>query len=203
MDEQTDLGFEAENKNKKVIIGIIIFVILVIGAIWSGNKLKKSNEVSYDSSAIESDQPASPLAVERLNVCFHHATKTKRGFYDTIMLRVNINGTDIDGELSNYPAEKDSKIGLYKGTVGQADPITGERIATVWWDAVAEGTQVTEELIFKFTNTTATLQTGAMMDKGDGTYVYQDKTKLTNSVPLGQMACDSLTEKKTEMWITK
>ncbi len=203
-DNITDVSFEAENKNKKVIIGIIIFVVLVLLAIWSGNKLKNSNEVSYDSSLVDSQgQQASTAPVEKFAACFYHATKTKRGLYDTVMLRVNVNGTDIDGELSNYPAEKDSKIGLYKGTIGPVDPITGERLANVWWDSVAEGTQTTEELMFKFTQTKAVIEHGALVDKGDGTYIYKDKTKLTDSAPLEQISCDSLTEKKTEMWVTK
>lgn len=203
MDEITDVNFETENKNKKVIIGIIIFVVLVLLAIWSGNKLKNSSEVSYDSSSVDQQEPASQIPAEKLNICFYHATKTKKGFFDTVMLRVNMNGADVDGEFSNYPAEKDSKIGLFKGKVEPADPITGIRTATVWWDAVAEGKQVTEELMFTFNNTNANIKYGAMADQGDGTYVYKDKAKLTNGSALEQISCDSLVEKKTDMWTTK
>ncbi len=204
MDEPNDINFEnEENKNKKVIIGIIIFVILVLGALWGGNKIKNSNNLSYNSELPEQTEETTTPPQTPITMCFNSDVKTKTGLINTTMLKLTVTGDILDGELSHYPAAKDSKIGMFKGTATLPDPTTGERTASVWWDAISEGTQVTEELSFSFTDVSATIHYGTMNDRGDGTYVYKDKTALTSGTPLLQIQCDTLSEKKNTLWITK
>ncbi|MCE9549234.1 peptidylprolyl isomerase [Candidatus Nomurabacteria bacterium] len=66
------------------------------------------------------------------------------------------------------------------------------RRATVWWEAHAEGTIVTEELIIDFGDGSAKAYFAEMTDRGDGVYVYKDKGKLLYGPQMSQVDCEAL-----------
>lgn len=125
-------------------------------------------------------------------MCYYYSKETNRGFFDRAWLKMNIKGNTVDGEFRNLPAEKDSKVGTFSGTVGAVDPRSMGRTANVWWDSLAEGMRVKEELNIEFGDGSAVALFGEMVDRGDGVYIYKDKTKLTPSAVMWQMDCEQL-----------
>lgn len=174
---------------KQIIIFLLIIVIIVMIVISIKNKpeIKIINNTN------------TPTVVEQktYNLCYYRTTKTTRGFYDTAWLKLNITGEKITGEFYNLPAEKDSKVGEFTGTVGPVEKESMSRTATVWWNSQAEGMNNKEELIIKFGDGSATAGFGEMADSqlGDGIYLYKDKTKLTYIDEMSQKDCQFLDEK--------
>lgn len=179
-------------KIKQVIIFILI--IIVIGAVVLSIKPKKENIIS---NVVPDEQKSSEL-------CYYRSDKTDRGFYDIAWLKLNIFDDKVTGEFHNLPAEKDSKVGAFTGTMLPIDSSINEKSVTVWWDAQAEGTEVKEELAIKFGSDNATVGFGEMVDSllGDGIYLYKDKTNLYYIKPMGEINCETLDEKLfTEKYI--
>ena len=125
-------------------------------------------------------------------MCYQYYKDTSRGFADRAWLKMNILGDKITGEYQNLPAEKDSKVGKFSGTVGKMDPKISGRIADVLWDSEGEGMNVTEQLKIEFGEGSAVALFGEMIDRGDGVYVYKDATKLTPGFQMSQTDCESL-----------
>ncbi len=165
----------------KTLIFIVVLVILAVGTLLFKNKTPKENTTG-DSTVKET-----------VSLCYYYFKITPRDFYDRAWLRLNINDTTVNGEFRNYPAEKDSKIGIFNGTITARDA-SGNRTAALWWDSLAEGMQVKEELIIDLSDTTAHVNFGEMVDRGDGVYVYKDKTTLMFGPTLPQISCDELDE---------
>jgi hypothetical protein len=72
------------------------------------------------------------------------------------------------------------------------DPKISARTADVWWNSLAEGMQVTEQLRIQFGEGSAVALFGIMKDRGDGNYVYEDTTKLTPGFQMEQVDCAAL-----------
>lgn len=172
-------------KKFSLIVLIIIIVVLIFLSLKSkeGITPTTSNETIVDNNKIH-------------NLCYHRSNKTDREFYDVAWLKLNIEGNKITGDFYNLPAEKDSKIGKFEGTVGSVDQRTMSRIADVWWNSLAEGMRVTEELMINFGDGSASVGFGGeQKDRGDGVYIYTDKSKITYQLPMSQIDCESLDEK--------
>lgn len=176
---------------KKIIYIILVFV-LFIGSFWLVVKNKTQNFVAENQNLNKVEN--SPAEKNPVSLCYYYAKKTDRGFYDKIWLRLDIDGEKVTGEYDSYPAEKDSKIGSFEGTVGPVDQSTMSRTADVWWDSFAEGMKVKEELVIQFGDGSASTAAGEMFDRGDGVYVYKDKTKLFYPWSISQIACEDLEE---------
>lgn len=99
-------------------------------------------------------------------------------------------GSVVNGFFNWRPAEKDSKTGAFTGTAGPLDQSSMSRTANLWWEASAEGTTVTEELQVVFGDGSAGVGFGEMRDRGDGVYVYADKSALSYEPTLSQTDCD-------------
>jgi hypothetical protein len=167
---------------KKIIIYIIIpIIVIVIFVFLSRNK------------KIEIAQ--NPPTPEPIAMCYQYSKETVRGFSDQAWLKMNILGNKVTGEYRNLPAETDSKVGKFDGTVGKMDPKISGRIADVWWDSFAEGMSVKEQLNIEFGEGSAVALFGEMMDRGDGVYVYKDVAKLTPGFQMSQTDCESLDDK--------
>lgn len=121
---------------------------------------------------------------------------SERGFYDRYTLRLNLDGESARGELKFLPAEKDSKVGKFEGTVGAVDKIMMARRGDVLWDTLAEGMNTKEELKFIFGEGVASIGFGEMMDRGDGVYVYKNKDNVSYNLELMDVACSDLTERE-------
>jgi hypothetical protein len=129
-------------KIKQIII--IILIIIIIGAIYLSIKSKETI-VPVDNTIVNTELEE----IKTYNLCYYRSNKTDRGFYDTAWLKLNIKGENITGEFQNLPAEKDSKIGTFEGTVGPVNQKNMARSANVWWNSFAEGMNNKEELIIE------------------------------------------------------
>lgn len=165
---------------KKLIVSLIVIVLVVVALVLIFTK----------------DEQIEPIikTPEPIAMCYKYSKQTSRGFVDRAWLQMNILGEKVTGEYQNLPAEKDSKVGTFAGTVGPMDPKISGRIADVWWNSLAEGMQVTEQLKIEFGEGSAVVLFGEMVDRGDGTYVYKDATKLTPGFQMSQTDCESLQE---------
>jgi len=132
---------------------------------------------------------------EAIAMCYQYSEENSRGFFDRAWLKMSILGDKVTGEYQNLPAERDSKVGEFSGTVGKMDPNISGRIADVWWDSFAEGMNVTEQLKIEFGEGSAVAFFGEMVNRGDGTYLYKDVAKLTPGFQMSQTDCESLDDK--------
>lgn len=168
---------------KKILIYILIIVVFVVGIFIFLSKNKKLEIVQ------------TPSTVETIGMCYQYYKETPNGLADRAWLKMNILGDKVTGEYQNIPAEKDSKIGKFNGTVGKMNPRISGRIADVLWDSYGEGMRATEQLKIEFGEGSAVALFGEMIDGGDGVYVYKDTTKLTPGFQMSQTDCEALDDK--------
>ncbi len=134
---------------------------------------------------------------ESIALCFGKFGKAnERGFADVYTLRMTLAGEKASGELKLLPAEKDSKVGTFEGTVSAVDKMMMARTMNLWWDTVAEGMHTKEELRIIFGEGTASIGFGEMTDRGDGVYVYKDPEKITYALDLTDISCTDLDERE-------
>lgn len=166
----------------KKYIYIILIVLLALGLyLWKIN-----------TAPVVSRMPA-PVVVESVNkrdLCFYQDKKGTNNLFDRQILILHILGDKVTGEYKNLPGEKDKKVGTFEGTVGAVDRVAMARTADVWWNSMAEGMQVKEQLKIVFGEGNAQAGYGEMVDRGDGTYVYKNASKLTYGASMTDVACD-------------
>ena len=172
---------------KKNIIVFVVLICVLIGVVLGGFLLTKKNK-----NQVKNENTNQLVAKEPVSLCYYYSNKTDRGLYDKAFLRLDINGENVSGEFNNYPAEKDSKIGIFSGTVGPLDQKIMGRTAELWWNSLAEGMQIKEELNIEFGDGSASALYGEMADRGDGVYIYKNKTELFFGPSLGQISCEDL-----------
>jgi hypothetical protein len=168
----------------KIILLVFLLLILILGFFFV-----KNNKALSPSPVINEIKQE-----DTVSLCYYYSNKTDRGFYDKTYLRLNISGEKVTGEFSNYPAEKDSKVGTFEGVVGSVDKSSMGRTAELWWDSFAEGMKVKEELNIEFGDGSASALYGEMIDRGDGVYVYKNKTEIFFGPSLGQISCEDMDE---------
>lgn len=177
-------------KIKQIII-IILILIITGGIILSIQYNKKVD----NKTEVNSDKITDIVPQETRSLCYYRSDKTNSPFNDKAWFKINVTGDNIKGEFQNLPAEKDSKVGTFEGTMGPLDQASMSRSANVWWNSRAEGMEVKEELMIKWGDGSATVGFGEMVDRGDGVYVYKDKSNLYYIKAMDQMDCVSLDEK--------
>jgi len=170
---------------------LIALVLIILGTVFM--TIKTRREVVVDSNDVKT--PETNEIKEPRNLCYYKADKANNNLYDRAWLKLSIVDDKITGEFQNLPAETDSKIGKFEGTIGPLDQQKMARTANVWWDSLAEGMNVKEELILEWGDGSATVGFGEMVDRGDGVYVYKDKENLFYIKPMSQIDCISLDEK--------
>jgi hypothetical protein len=115
---------------------------------------------------------------------------TEAGDSATLRVKGIQGGNTVTGFFDWAPAEKDHLSGTFAGTAneGGAD---GLAYYTAWWKVSGEGMTNTQEL--KFATSTAdglaAVAFGEMKDRGDGTYVYADESKLSYAPNLIKTDC--------------
>ena len=179
---------------KKILVygAIIVSVFgVVLAAIWYNNHQKPTVNIPPVSEQLLIQTP------EPIGMCYQYSKEVSTDVVDRSWLKMSISGNQVTGEYRNLPAEKDSKVGTFTGTVDPMNPAISGRIADVWWDSMAEGMTVTEQLYIEFGEGSAVALFGEMTDRGDGTYVYKDTKKLTPGFQMSQIDCETLTEKNT------
>lgn len=135
------------------------------------------------------------VAQTPIQLCFYKETPAPRGLKDMTLLTMNLDGTKVTGELQLLPAEKDKKVGTFEGTVTAVDKMSMTRSIDAWWDSMAEGMQVKEQLKIVFGEGTADIGYGEMVDRGDGVYVYKTGAKITYSGSLSDTACEQVNDR--------
>lgn len=160
-----------------LMIAIVTFGIIIVAS-------KKATDITPPDT--DGQQP--------IAMCYQYTKQTAGGLTDRAWLKMNIDGTKVTGEYQNLPAEKDSKAGTFTGTVGAMDPNISARTADVMWKSMAEGMTVTEQLKIQFGEGSAVALFGEMVDRGDGTYLYKDVTKLTSGFQMSQIDCEQMSD---------
>lgn len=178
---------------KQIIIGLLAIIIIGSLSLYI-IKLKDVEEVVIKENVVDNNTVDDEIN-KSIEMCYYFSKKTDVGFYDVSWIKIKIEGDKVTGEFKNLPAESDSKVGTFAGTVGPLDQSIMGRHANVWWDSLAEGMEVKEELLIDFGDGSASVGFGEMVDRGDGVYVYKDKTKLFYPESMSQIDCDSLDEK--------
>ena len=166
---------------------IILIIIIVIVGFYISVKKNPSDVVT----------PTAPIVVEvnKAQLCFYQEKKTTSGLFDRQTLKLDIAGDKVTGEYKYLPAEKDSKTGKFEGTAGAVDKQMMARNADVWWDSMAEGMKVREQLKIVFGEGNASALFGEMVDRGDGVYIYKDTNKLTYGENMTDVACNDLDDR--------
>lgn len=137
--------------------------------------------------------------VNIVDLCFaNFGTPNEIGFYDKYTLRMSLNNTEktVSGELKFLPAEKDSKVGKFEGSVSDVDDILMARKINAIWDTMAEGMNTKEELKIVFGEGVASIGFGEMEDRGDGVYVYKDPESIQYNLDLSDVACEEIDERE-------
>jgi len=182
----------AYNKDMKKTITIIISIILGVIIIIAILGIIKFNFIKNDIVIVPQEIP---VKKEPIQMCFYQETKTPRGLYDISWVKMSILGNNVSGEFRYLPAEKDSKIGTFEGTVGEVDKQSMSRTAIVWWDTLAEGIKNREQLQIKFGEGTAVAGFGEMIQQSEGVYIYKDIDTLTYGQNMTDISCDELNER--------
>lgn len=172
-----------DNKNTVLkILGAVVVIVIIALAIYF---LAKSPKVVINE----------PQQNTVIPFCFYYQKSTDRGLKDVAWLKFDVSGSKVAGEARNLPAEKDSKVGTFTGTVDPLKQQSMSRTIHAMWNSMAEGMQVTEELNIEYGDGSAVLKFGEMVDRGDGVYVYKDATNLTSGPTMSQVDCDALNER--------
>ncbi|MFA6386240.1 MAG: hypothetical protein WCW04_00505 [Candidatus Paceibacterota bacterium] len=179
------------NNTIKTVVIVMLASVVVIAVILNITNNKKP-AIKIENK----DNTTTVTAKEPIEMCYYRADKTNRGFYDRAWLKLSILDEKISGEFYNLPAESDSKVGDFTGSVGPLDQAIMARHADVWWNSRAEGMEVKEQLAIQFGDGSATVGFGEMIDRGDGVYVYKDASKLYWIEGMSQTDCDSIDEKQ-------
>lgn len=173
----------------KTIVSVLIVIVVVVGAYF----ILKTDKVAIAPS----QENVTTDEVNVISLCFYYEKATESGLKDMSWLKLDLAGSNVTGEFQYIPAEKDSKIGIFEGTVEAVDKMSMTRTANVMWNSSAEGMNVTEELRIVFGEGNATVGFGEMVDRGDGVYVYKDPENLFYIDSMTDVACSDLDEKIT------
>lgn len=163
---------------KKIIIFLIVIVLLIV--FFVSQKDKGVSEIE-------------PIAQEPSSLCYYSENLTQSGLYDRSWLRLNLVDEKISGEYYNLPAEKDSKFGIFKGIHSKDDLGVMSR-ADVLWEAQAEGTIVSEQLLINFTQNEAFVGFGEMKLGENDIYVYSDPESIPYWQTIPTLSCEDLDE---------
>ncbi len=172
---------------KNITIITILLIIVAVGIVY----LTPKKEVL--APTVEGPKP--------IELCFAKiGTPNERGFYDKYTLRMLLSGeggVNATGELKFLPAEKDSKVGKFEGTVSAVDKKMMARTADLWWNSLAEGMREKEELKIIFGEGVANIGLGLMdYRKEDNTVVYKNPNEINYSLALNDVACSDITERE-------
>ncbi len=141
--------------NKKILIAsvsILALSLAVLLFIYS-NKNINPKDTTEESGVVIAPENKNPI-----ELCFaHFGTPNERGFSDKFTLRMLLEQEKVSGELKFLPAEKDSKVGKFEGTVSPVDKIMMARKVDATWNTFGEGVEAQEKLQFTFGEGTANI----------------------------------------------
>lgn len=162
---------------------------MFIAAIFLGVKYQMDNR---NSGVLINNNEISEV-IDPMELCFVKSNEsTLPGNPDKFALKMKLDGKNVTGELKLLPAEKDSLVGAFEGTVSSVDNQTMSRTADLWWQSTGEGQTVKQQLSVIFDESTANIGFGEMEDRGDGVYVYKDISQVDYSFILTDTTCSGL-----------
>ena len=176
---------------KKIYIYIAIFIIALIAI--AGFFVVLENKKATIIKEV-------PKSEETITKCYLYSKENQNGFTDKAWLKINTLNEKVTGEYQNLPAESDSKVGKFSGNIEEKDLNKNTQIINVWWNSLAEGMNVTEELRVSFKEDKAMALFGEMVDRGDGVYLYKNKERLSPSFEMSEVDCEALDD---EIIVTK
>lgn len=178
--------------NKRPLIAF--FIVIALGVFIAILAVKTSKKVSTPTqepletvSSTDTKNSAQPITT-----CYSYSKKAPSGLVDREWVKLVTTGEQVTGEYQYLPAEKDSKKGTFNGGINLIDPASLMRLANVFWESQAEGVTVTEQLNIQFNDKIAVALFGEMVDRGDGTYIYKDRTKTTPGSVMLMIDCAKL-----------
>jgi hypothetical protein len=89
---------------------------------------------------------------QSIDLCYQYSKETSSGFSDKAILKMTISGEKLDqvtGEYKNLPAERFKGRNIQRSCWAYGPKISA-RTADVWWNSMAEGMSVTEQLRIQF-----------------------------------------------------
>lgn len=172
-----------------IFLGVIAMIIFFVDLARAPQVYIPDPVVSRDNESV-----SIPEIIVPKEVCFYREEKTKKSTVDTSWLRVTIRGNQVSGELRNYPAETDSKVGLFAGDIATSDDSGVQKIDAIW-QTRAEGMETLEQLIIHLSAEKADVGFGEMVDRGDGTYVYKTPEAISYVQTIPTISCDDLSDK--------
>ena len=177
-------------KTLQRIVALLIAAIIIIAIIW----LVRAPKVVIPPAEPVTTAPVAE--VRPIDLCFYNNHKITATTSDIAWLKATITGNKITGELRNIPYEKDSKVGLFDGTILPVDAL-GVRKVDAIWQTRAEGMKTPEQLIINISSEKAEIGFGEMIDRGDGTYVYKTPDAIASYSAIPSASCTELNERIT------
>ncbi|GAA3932667.1 hypothetical protein [Hymenobacter algoricola] len=133
------------------------------------------NRSASTASSPPAETAAAAPAAQARQVCYRQVLGR-----DTTLVRLNISGAAVTGELAVLPAQKDRARGPFRGT------LAGQQIVADWQRAGEGQTQV-HEVTFTLTGDSLRWREGARTEKG-GKWVLANPTQGYEYV-LGKVDC--------------
>jgi hypothetical protein len=161
-------------KNFKYILAVV--AIIIIGYLAQKNW-------QAGTAVVNEETPAAPV----LEICY--VWNTEAGDNASLKLATD-DGVAVTGIFNYVPAEKDSKKGTLKGSVGDVDETTMTQVADLIWTASGEGMTNAEALKVVLGEGTAKPGFGEMkLNITSGVYEYADIGKISYDLTLQQTEC--------------
>jgi len=174
---------------KLVILILVIIVLIVIIGLVRAPKVVVLEPEPVVTTPITT-------TVKNQDLCFYSEKRTDTTHADIAWLKATVTGGMIKGELRNLPAEKDSKIGLFEGTISTTDANGIQKVDAIW-QTRAEGMETPEQLIVKISSDKAEVGFGEMVGSGDGVYVYKTPDAIPYFSSIPSVPCSELNERIT------
>lgn len=176
---------------KKIFYVFLTLILVFIVIVMVQSKKSKNIVIPEPVDEVVVSQP--------ISLCFvKFSEKQESGFYDKFTLRMNLDNTNktVTGYLKLLPAEKDSAIGSFEGSVSAVDPYAMARTIDAWWTREGEGRTEKSQLRIIFGEGTANIGFGAMKENPNGSYSYEDLEKVDYSMTLNDYSCIDLEERE-------
>jgi hypothetical protein len=156
----------------------VLFIFISV-ALFSCKSKTSESQTADSTAAIAVDTVATatkPVSAEE-TLCFEH----KEG-KDNTTVKLVINGDAVTGEMNWTPYEKDGAVGSLKGKKVRDEIF-------VDYDYVIEGSNQSEEKIFKIEGDKLLEKSGELIDGKDGKLVMKDPSKATYMDGLVKVKC--------------
>lgn len=130
----------------------ILFILFAVSCNSQSDKQNSSGENNTDSNAVTENNDAT---APNISGCYAYSIKK-----DSALLKLNISGTNVTGELSYHLYEKDNNSGTINGSLHDSLIIAD-------YTFQSEGMTSVRQVVFKMNNDTLVEGYGDIMMKGD------------------------------------